>query len=44
MPKLARTLDIISEKNVSAYYHDGELTKFIIEEINENGKPLEISI
>jgi gamma-glutamyltranspeptidase len=44
MPKLARTLEIISEKNVSAYYHDGELTKFIIEEINENGKHLAISI
>ncbi len=37
MPKLARTLEIISEKNITAFYHDGELTRLIIEEINENG-------
>ena len=37
MPKLAKTLEIISEKNISAFYLDGELAKLIVEEINENG-------
>ena len=36
MPKLARTLQIISEQNITAFYN-GALTKLMVEEINENG-------
>ena len=37
MPDLAKTLEIISEQNVAAFYN-GSLTKTIVNEINENGK------
>ncbi len=36
MPKLAKTLKIISEENVTAFYN-GSLTQLIVDEINENG-------
>ena len=36
MFKLAKTLEIISQNNITSFY-DGDLTKSIIEEINENG-------
>lgn len=36
MPKLARTLEIIANSNVSEFY-SGELAKLMVEEINENG-------
>lgn len=36
-PKLADTLELISESNVDTFYN-GTLTQFIVSEINENGK------
>ncbi len=37
MPKLARTLEIIGNTNVSEFYN-GQLSKIIVQEINENGQ------
>ena len=37
LPKLAKTLLIIAENNVSAFY-SGSLAKKMVREINENGK------
>ena len=36
MPKLADTLKIISEENITAFYN-GSLVKIMVDEINENG-------
>ena len=36
MPKLAQTLEIISETNIEEFYH-GDLAKQIVNEINQNG-------
>ncbi len=36
MKKLANTLEIISNENMTAFYN-GTLTHFLVEEINENG-------
>ena len=37
MPLLGNTLKIISESNTSDVFYNGELTKLIVSEINENG-------
>lgn len=37
MPKLARTLELISEQNIDVFYN-GQLTQTIVNEINENGE------
>ena len=36
MPKLAKTLELISKNNISTFY-GGDLAKTIVKEINENG-------
>lgn len=37
MPHLALTLTLISQSNTSDVFYDGVLTKLIVEEMNENG-------
>jgi gamma-glutamyltranspeptidase / glutathione hydrolase / leukotriene-C4 hydrolase len=37
MPKLARTLTIVSEDNITAFYNNGLLTGLMMKEINDNG-------
>lgn len=36
MPKLARTLEMISEENIGSFY-DSDLTKLMVKEMNQNG-------
>ena len=38
MPLLGNTLRIISESNTSEVFYNSNLTRRIVEEINENGK------